>query len=379
MLKRTLIVLVVALIGSAAIAQAQSPQIVSTHDASSTSYTCTEAGLNNAIAGSTPDATITFENGCTTLNLTSQVVVDRDLTIDGAGNVTLDGGDTTRVLFINQVTVTLRGLTIQNGFVPDTAASDDGGGIYNLGRLTIEASIIRNNSAAGSGGGISNNGIFTIIMGSTISNNVAGKDGGGINAAHGGGDLIVYDSRIVDNSTADLGAGGGIFVNSGFNDFSKIVNSVISGNSARDGGGLFCADDCLSIVNTLVTGNTATYAGGGLGFLNTSMTGEDFSNPPALVNSTVSGNYATTGGGIAVGSADIAIQNSIIYGNVSAPGNNEFAVVSGENTLRFSNSLYDASELGDISTNGSSSVNLSNPAQSPASLFVNYVAASANS
>ena len=65
-------------------------------------------------------------------------------------------------------TVSLSGLTMQNGRVPDPTAPF-GGGIRNFGTLTLTNTVVSGNSTSGEGGGIHNDeGVLTII-GSTIS------------------------------------------------------------------------------------------------------------------------------------------------------------------------------------------------------------------
>jgi cysteine-rich repeat protein/predicted outer membrane repeat protein len=88
--------------------------------------------------------TITF-NGNYTIRLASQLTIDRNVTIDGAGYaVTISGENTVRVFNVNSnVTVALNSLTITNGFAVQ------GGGIYNAAgsTLTVTNSGISENSA----------------------------------------------------------------------------------------------------------------------------------------------------------------------------------------------------------------------------------------
>ena len=60
---------------------------------------CTEAAFRAAVA---TGGIVTFDCGAApaTITVTSEVPVDKDTTIDGANNITLDGGGTTRILHL---------------------------------------------------------------------------------------------------------------------------------------------------------------------------------------------------------------------------------------------------------------------------------------
>ncbi|MEX0642656.1 MAG: LamG-like jellyroll fold domain-containing protein [Pirellulales bacterium] len=215
-----------------------------------------------------------------------------------SGNATGDGGST--LVFDSQ-----------GGF------GGHGGAIYsNSGGLTIIGSVIKGNAtgdggegiapvtvggSGGSGGGIfSRNGDLTVID-STISNNVLGngnagmaapgQPGGGGGIASINGNTTITGSEISHNRIPMVDAfgigGGGILVASSFvDDVSEIRNSTISGNSAPGniGGGLMRIGEApLSLLNSTVTGNNASRGGG------VASTGAPF-QPTVIGGSIVSGN-----------------------------------------------------------------------------------------
>ncbi|MBV9676860.1 MAG: hypothetical protein JO185_11035, partial [Acidobacteriaceae bacterium] len=145
--------------------------------------------LRDTIATASPGDTIQFSvPNPSAITLTSgKLLITKDLTINGPGaaRLALDGNRADRVFEISRgVTVTLSGLTIQNG---------TGGGIFNFGTLTLTDSTVSGNS----GGGIVNYGGTATLTNSTVSNN----SGGGISNE---GTLTLTDSTVSGNSGGGL-------------------------------------------------------------------------------------------------------------------------------------------------------------------------------
>ncbi|MDH3328513.1 MAG: hypothetical protein OEM01_04710 [Desulfobulbaceae bacterium] len=219
------------------------------------------------------------------ISATGDLDIIDSLVIVGAGpeNTFIDGGGLDRVLDIieSNITVTISGITITNGFLPVNLQTNQkgGGGIRNAGTLSFKNSSIINNHVQGladedTGGGLFNIGTCSIIN-STIRNNSA-KQGGGVvnengatlqisesticsNNAERGGGIINYGSITATNTTfssniADTGnypVGGAI---QNWNECT-LIHSTIAENIAPLGGGGISNDGTLSMVNTIVSDN----------------------------------------------------------------------------------------------------------------------------
>ena len=140
-------------------------------------------------------AGIDFDNDYT-ITLSRELLLNKDLTIDGLGYVIqIQSNGTDRIFSIPAgVTVALDRLTISNG----NKVNGDGGGIFiNLGNLTLTNSTLLNNTAV-RGGAICNNGGTVTITNSTFSGNTANSGGGGINNLLG--NLSIINVTLVDNN-----------------------------------------------------------------------------------------------------------------------------------------------------------------------------------
>jgi hypothetical protein len=247
-------------------------------------------------------------------------VIDRDVTLDGAGNLTVDGNQSHRVFSVTRgVTAELIGFTVANG----READEHGGGIRNAGTLTLTNSTVSGSSAGdesgcrtddpallcSEGGGIWSEGTLTLVN-TTISGNSA-DFGGGI--ANREGSLTVIDSALLMNSAqgcrvgAVFCSGGGGVWNSGM---LTIQNSTVSGSSSDWGGGIFNRGAREpTITHSTISGNSAGFDGGGL--LNFEIL--------ALIDSTVADNFAgQSGGGIANEAGTLQVTHSTLSGNTAA-------------------------------------------------------------
>ncbi len=248
-------------------------------------------------------------------------------------------------------------LTITNSIISGNTAnanvfglfSDDhsarGGGIFNSGYLTIDNSTISGNTASvngrggyyydtppgASGGGIFNSGELTITN-STISGNTVGDNldrpgyllgnfkagGGGVFNSYG--TMYIGYSKIVNNTVSGSflssnHQGGGIYSRSYYG-YVSLFSSVVSGNKAGSGGGIWSADYALDVSYSTVSGNTARFNGGGI----LAGSGYGYSGFTYLGYSTISGNSAGgNGGGVwnAYGSGSNLVY-STISGNSAA-------------------------------------------------------------
>ena len=199
--------------------------------------TASGAAAGECAAGSGAD-TITFGAAGTITLTTFLPTITSNLSIDGAGAITVSGDSVYRVFGITGGPVTLSGLVITAG---DEAG---GGGIDNSGTLAVTNSTISGNTAD-FGGGILNVGILTVTN-STISGNTVTGLGGGINNI---GTLTITNSTMSGNSAGLAGAIQTIGT-------LTITNSTISGNTASGGAGGLRAAGTETVVNSIIAGNT---------------------------------------------------------------------------------------------------------------------------
>ena len=223
--------------------------------------------LRSQIALAAPGDTIGFQPGLTgTIVLNSELVIDRNLTIDGpsAQQLTLSGGDTTRVLrATGGANVTIEGVTIRDGRADGDEPVGAGVLSFDGGTVKFDRVELVDNEARKTGSVV--------------------PFGGGV--AVFSGQLQIVDSTVAGNVVTDEGAGGGVFVAAPAT--FKISNSTITGNQAFGGGGILSGLATGSIVSSTIAGNTARHLGGGIGA---------FAPGVTLERSLVTGNSGTDGG-----------------------------------------------------------------------------------
>jgi hypothetical protein len=263
----------------------------STYTAASVSELIADINAANQAGGAN---TITMVAG-TTFSLTAvdntsngatglPVIASNDnLTILGNGDTIARGAGTPAFRLFDLASgsaLTLDNLTLQGGFAFGSGVSAEGGAILNQGTLTLNGVTVQNNIAQGSsgspglagqnaaGGGIYSGGSMTLEGGTLIQNNQAlGGDAGNLNPARPGGN----------------GLGGGLYVSSGS---VSLSNVTLSSNTARGGAGgydralghvfgdggpggnglggaLYESSGSVSLSNVTVSSNTAQGGQGG--------------------------------------------------------------------------------------------------------------------
>lgn len=314
--------------------------------------TITVTSLNDSGAGSlraaiaqanaTPEAdTIQFQAGLQgTIDLTGgELVVTENLGIvgPGAGKVTIDAGDRSRVFRLNNPqgldrTWSISGLTIKRGAAAVAAdGGDNGGGLFYESpawasiRPTLKLSDMNfiANKSLSDGGGISVSGANLSLINVTASDNHAAggfqPKGGAVHLARG--QLRMDRTRIIDN-TAEL-AGGGINLSPpGIS--AVITDSLVQGNQATLAGGGMNATTMvnLTISRSAFVGNAVTSQteGGGLYFSSVTDAG---SAENVIENSTFSGNRTqhqfSHGAGVAVAQGNLTVRNSTFAHNATSP------------------------------------------------------------
>jgi hypothetical protein len=186
-----------------------------------------------------------------TLNSTTELYLDRDLTIQGpgAGQLTIRGNNDRVFEVARYANDTITGLTLTNG-KPGGAA----GAILNNGTLTLGSATLSGN-AASIGGAIDNIGSLS-LSGVTLSGNAATVGGGVYNTG-----TVTVDSSVLSGNTATFGNGGGIYnASSGT---LTLSNSILANNSASKGGGID-NDGTLTLTSVTLVGNSTSSLAGGV-------------------------------------------------------------------------------------------------------------------
>ena len=187
----------------------------------------------NALAGAD---TITVPAGTFTLTIagsgenasaTGDLDITENVTITGAGSgsTIIDGGALDRVLQVQSGSVTLSGLTLQNGLAPTV---EGGGGVYIVDAALVTATdvIIQNNDVVPSegapAGGIFVDGTLDLSNSQVLSNTA--QFGGGI---YNLGTLVIDQTTVQGNADDDAyGGAGGILNNGG--DMTVTRSAIIS-------------------------------------------------------------------------------------------------------------------------------------------------------
>jgi len=311
------------------------------------------------------------------------------VTIDGGGTITISGNNAYGI-FYNSSTLTLRNLTLTNGF-----AADGGGAIFNLTTLNIDnCKLVKNVTGPnGIGGAILTQNRMTIsnsefaenrakqggaiyarfnaalvnITGSNFHHNRADSadnptdSGGALYIA--GGTTTLQSSTVSDNTA--LGEGGGICVESGTLNLTNVTlsrnegkwdgggigihstgsavltNVAVADNKAFSGGGIFRVrgGDC-TLTNVTLSNNEASGEGGGIRTYDDG-TGSNIT----LTNVTLSGNRAYQGGGIVTGGGDV-LTNVTLSNNTAVTGGGIYIDSPGPAAITFKNTLIAKGYLG---------------------------------
>ncbi|HET8625790.1 MAG TPA: putative Ig domain-containing protein, partial [Thermomicrobiales bacterium] len=201
------------------------------------------------------------------------------ITGNGAGNTIIDGGGTSRLfdtyISTTAITVTISGVTLQNGNVGATDSFVSAGAIFvnSDDAMNISDSVIVNNRATNNiganGGAIDSLGTLSLDN-VTLTGNHATFRGGAI---HSGGALTIRNSTITGN-TAEFGGGISTGTNNGI--ATTITNTAITSNNATDttggpttsggGIGIEATDGQVTITGSTITGNQTLGNGGGVAF-----------------------------------------------------------------------------------------------------------------
>jgi uncharacterized delta-60 repeat protein len=270
----------------------------------------TNAAVQGCVAGSAGADTIVFAPGIVTITLNAAMTSANPsctFALAVSEDLSIDGGAVAGS-GVPKVTIARSSAAGTAKFGIIGASNSNCGQTSAKLRLTLAGLTLSNGNNAGNfdvdGGGIAAD-IITITD-SVVSGNVAGY-GGGIYAFSS---LTMASSSVSGNSVTGFGSGGGI---AGVT--LTISGSTINGNSASQGGGLY-ADGLITLVNSTVSGNTASEGGG----IYTSAITTNF----VTVTANNGGADYRGGSGInlQVNEAGLGVEfdNSVIAGNASAEG-----------------------------------------------------------
>jgi len=294
---------------TAAIANGTTPQ--DTYTVSN----CTDhdPGSLRAVIASVPDgSTITMGGACTPVTLNTALFVNQNnLTIDlhfsTRYQMVLDAGHRDRVVFhTGSGKLTLRNMTIANGAASLDSGTVVGGCVWSQGAIELVDSVVSgcelmtqtgialgggvyarsglyltdatltgnlvwaNGSGTAKGGGAySKQRLYSHY--STISGNNAKYDTHNSTSSSGGGlfgaSIVTIQSSIIDNNKAGIGGGVEIHANGGTATVGHLVNSTVSGNTATNGGGGVATNAIIEIDNSTIAFNSAQSSTGGGGVL----------------------------------------------------------------------------------------------------------------
>lgn len=247
----------------------------------------------------------------------------------GKGATIIDGGALDRVFRIGATaSVTLTGMTIQDGNAPIVEAVG-GGGVLNEGTLVLDDVEVTDNQA-NQGAGVSNSLGRLYITKSKIWENGSAitQEGGGV---YSDGPLDISGDTMIISNTAIIG--GGL---SGTESADMRLNQVeISDNTALTLGGGIYNDTLMSLLECTLSGNQAEFGAGIFNnydlFLESSTLDHNMASDDGgglfneyrayLKNVTISANGATNSGGGVHNAQLLELTHVTFYQNSAANGN----------------------------------------------------------
>ncbi len=303
-----------------------------------TAGSCTASALQ---AAASAGGTIVFDCGAApvTIPIAQTIMVSAETVLDGGGLVTLDGGGTTRILYLasdyNTPTprLTVQRLAFTRGMGPPTGddTARGGGAIYrNGGSLTVIDATFADNHAGATGQDLAGGAIYgfgggeTVIAGSTFANNSA-SDGGAVGSLNGNLTVIntTFDGNAATGTGGNPGNGGcgGALYMDGTHEATSLCGVTIANSTAgaigggffrvsNDHTGTFAMDRSTVDANTVTP--TASGNAGGLYLEGLALT---------ITASTISHNQAFYNGGIWINTCTVQMTNTTIAENTATGSN----------------------------------------------------------
>jgi CSLREA domain-containing protein len=219
-----------------------------------------DCSLREAITAAAAGDTIGFSalfNSAQTITLGgNELVINKNLTIDGTGaNLLVISGNNQNRIFnvLPNAIFYLSNVALVRGKAP--ANFPAGGAILNFGTLILKNANVVSNQAS-TGGGIANGATMYIINSAVFDNRAS--DSGGISNGGNNGALTIVNSTISGN-TATAGAGGGL---NNYNGILDLTNVTVAYNRATGaGGGIMSQSTPVRLRNTLIANNMANAGG----------------------------------------------------------------------------------------------------------------------
>ncbi len=317
---------------------------------------CTEAALEQALLRG---GIIVFNcGGNATIRFSSEKRLRSDVNtiIDGQGQITLDGNGNTRLFrFVGPnwrtttITVTLQNIALINGRGRGTAIPEipgqppqcsrgfhlDGGGgavFIQDGVLHVFNTVFQNNQAEPLGPDVAGGGIYAlgsqevVVVNSRFINN-SGANGGAIGSLNSdlavinsvfdqgnalGQDGNISDPSCVEGEAGSGGSGGAIYIDGGGDLTHTFCGNRFSGNRAGTnalGGAIFRVSDVdpqTTIIDQCTFDANSSPGGGALYFHNSDL---------RITRSTFANNAARIGGSLQADSTILFVENSTFFNN----------------------------------------------------------------
>lgn len=266
-----------------------------------TAASCTEQALVSAVSGG---GSVSFDCGVAPVTITLTAPLDitaPETSIDGAGLVTLSGGNATRLIShrtfgqIGSSVLTLRNLTISDGRVSGADKAANGGAISSVFQaanpaykptLNLVNVTFRNNQATltsfssgnaydfGGGAIYSQGGSVNVLGSSFVDNHANNAAGGAIHILQSG--LSIQSSTFEQNSAIGNqpanSQGGAIYIDGvgGANGAARITSSSFSQNTSYNSGGAIYVNmyentNAFSVEQSSFTNNAIVGGTGALG------------------------------------------------------------------------------------------------------------------
>lgn len=209
--------------------------------------------LRQAVIDAAPGDTIDFAPGLDGLILpltTGEIVINKNVTITA---LSLPNGIRISGYNLSRIFTVSSTVTLE-GLTLASGSSSFAGAIYNPGTTTINKCWLWANVSSGTGGAIYNSGTL-VINDSTISGNT-GREGGGIYNSGPSAGATLTNVTVTGNSA--LASGPGI------SNYSAgtltLIHTTISGNTStgNPGGGLSVGSGTVNVRNSIIAGNSAS-------------------------------------------------------------------------------------------------------------------------